>query len=50
MAWDERDVKDPSNSNPMGRVTSHQTRLLKATSSLALDTSGDGAPTASQGK
>ena len=33
----------------MGRDTSHQTRLLKAPSSLAMKTSRDGASTASLG-
>ena len=51
MAWVEKDHNDHRVSNPpaMGRVANHQARLPRATSSLALNASRDGASTASLG-
>jgi len=50
MIWVGRDFKDYLVPTPaMGRDTFHQTRLLKAPSSLALNTSREGAATASLG-
>jgi len=50
MVWIGRDVEAHLVPTPaMGRDTSHQIGLLKAPSSLALSTAGDGAPTASLG-
>ena len=47
MAWVGRDLRDHPAPPTMGRDTFHYTRLLKAPSSLALNTSRDGASTAS---
>ena len=50
MAWVEKDHNDHQFQPPaMCRVTNHHTRLPRATSSLALNASSDGAPTASLG-
>ena len=50
MAWVENDHSDHCFNPPaIGRVTNHQTRLPRATSSLALNVSRDGASTASVG-
>ena len=51
MAWVEKDLKDHLFSVPLAmcRVSNHQTRLPRATSSLALNASRDGASTASLG-
>jgi len=51
MAWVEKDHIDQQVSTPpaMCRVINHQTRLPRATSSLALKASRDGASTTSLG-
>ena len=51
MAWVEKDHNDHRVSTPpaMCRVANHQTRLPRATSSLTLNASRDGASTASLG-
>ena len=51
IAWVEKDHNDPPSFNPpaMCGVTNHQTRLPRATSSLALNASRDGASTTSLG-
>ena len=51
MAWAEKDHSDHRVSTPPAicGVTNHQTRLPRATSSLALNAPGDGALTASLG-
>ena len=50
MVWVEKDLKDDLVSTPcMCRVANHQTRLPRATSSLALNASRDGASTTSLG-
>ena len=51
MAWVEKDHNDHRVSTPpaMCRVTNHQTRLPRATFSLALNASRDGASTTSLG-
>jgi len=51
MAWVEKGCSDHVVSTPpaMCRVANHQTRLPRATSSLALNASGDGASTTSLG-
>ena len=51
MAWVEKDHSEHRVPNPpaMCRVTNQQTRLPRATSSLALNASRDGASTASLG-
>jgi len=51
MVWFERDFQRPSSSNPpaMSRHTFHWTRLLRAPSNLALNSSREGTATASLG-
>jgi len=49
MVWDERDFNDHLVPAAAGKDFFHQTRLLKATSSLVLNTSNDGASTTSLG-
>jgi len=49
MVWVGRDLIDGSSSSVVGVDSFHQTRLLKALSNLALNTSREGAATASVG-